>query len=1156
MITLGIDVGSNSVGSAWVDTDAHELDLGVSVFPAGVEEREDKRGAPVGQNRRNKRLQRRTIARRASRKRHLRQILSAHGLFPVDAREFRKLFEDSVNNPWQLRRRALDHELTPHEFGRVLYHLAQRRGALGIEADSDDPDAGKVKLGIEHIRETMRRHNARTVGELMAELMDERCHRLSKSSSGHYQDAVRNRRGSYEFQATRSMISEEFALLWEIQSQFESTLSPLLTDELRVQLDDSQGDDTWQHRGAIFGQRRTYWNTGTLGRCDLEPTDRCAPIADRWASHFRVVETVNNIRFRERGGEWQPLTPDQRDKVIAMLEKESKGTVAKVRRTLGLHTKDKKEFVRLNIENDAQREINTDWFCREVVINTIGRDAWGLMSDPTRESINKAILKFDPDWPNDEVELREGAAEWWGLDEECIEKLIVAWRSRPRLEKRLSLSRRAVCNLLPYMETPDADGHWLTQIEARRRFAEDGANEATAEQRERYTLGPNRPSKRLRHYASKHPDRLPPPPMLSNPVVRKAIYAVRNHIEAYLRRYGKVPDRVVIELVREARQSGRVRNDILARNRAREKVRKDIAEQFGLVGLPRHQRRAAEDRVILCRQQREICAYTGETITEAQAARNDNLEIDHIVPWSRSGDDSLNNKVLCYRRANRDKGNNTPREWLNDKTFNDLITRFERVLLEQPVPNTYFRRKDAQRKLDNLRREIREESAWRHSQLTDTAYAAKQVADYLQQALYHDEQGDTANNRRRIFFTRGQYTAILRKDWQLFEQGVGMKSRDDHRHHAIDALVIALTDDNRLQLLSLAAKEQEVRGQSWRDRSPVPPPWSNGTDFRRQVLSRVFGNFSQTDGGTGGLVVCHRPIKRRLTGPLHKETAYGPVVGSDDMFVGRIEIADLKPKHLRMPDGWEELDKRMRQDGLSEPERRQVRRERNRLVDPPPGKSSLVRDRDLRAALRNALRSRGLNSDEFSSKQLKDALSKGELCLPSGVPILHVKLLRVYRKAVKIAGKRWDDEQRRYVKDEDPRRLRVYESQNNHHVEIRNSNGKWVGSLITTFDAAQRVRKEKLPAVDRGDNGAGSFVMSLSEGETVRMREASGIGAVDYFVVAKLDSAKAIQFVRHNDARDSKHRQLIKRSPEELHSLRAVKVRLDPLGEITELIRD
>ena len=1168
MKSLGLDVGSNSVGSAWVDTQAQSIHVGVSIFPAGVEESDTKRGQPVGQKRRERRSQRRTIARRARRKRLLRTLLIENRLLPGTEPELDALMSC---NPWSLRRDGLRRQLNPHEFGRALLHLAQRRGALGVESEPEDTDAGRTKEAIDSLRSSL---GGLTVGEFMADLIERRRRPLADASRDRmYCDPVRNRRGRFEFHATRDMIHDEFERLWAAQRHFRGPLAEILTDELKLKLDDPNGDQTWQCRGAIFGQRRIYWDTGTLGRCDLEPTDRCAPVADRWASHFRVVETANNIRLRERGGAWKPLTEEQRGAVVAALEKQCTATPATVRRALGIHTKTKKEFYQLNIENDPGREINTDWFCREVIHQAVGDKHWASLAEQVREAINRALLKFDPDAEGDEERLRAGCLAWWDFDADQTTRLLAAWKGRPRLERRLNLSRKAIRNLLPYMEVKAADGRWLTQIEARQRFAEDGANGATDEQRARYALEPNRPPKRLRNYARKHPDKLPPPPVLSNPVVRKAIYAVRDHVEQHIVREGCIPDRVVIELAREAKQPARVRNEILARNRQRERARKTVVADFNLGGLTVNQQRAACDRVILCRQQRNLCAYTGRPITDRQAADGDAVETDHIVPWSRSFDDGLNNKVLCLRHANRGKADRTPREWLSAEDFSALIARFERLLVEKPEKGAYFSKRDAQRKLDNLQHEVRDDE-WRASQLTDTAYAARQVAAYLQHALYGGADGERANEpgRRRIFFTNGKYTAILRRDWQLFESASAneddeggrrpIKSRDDHRHHAIDAVVISLTDGARLGELARAAQLQEQEGTDRRNRKPLQPPWGTVIDFRRDVLGLVYGNSTADGANARGLVVSHRAVKRKLVGALHEETLFGVVSEPDHLFVGRKTVADLTPAHLRMPERWSELDVKARDEALGGPERAGYRRQREALADPAPGKSGLVRDRGLRTALRRALEERGLDPDSFSPAELKQALQTGELRLSSGVPVRAVRLLRVHRDPVAFTAKAADGSGGGRTASV---RRRVYVGGNNHHIEIREKGERWEGSLVSAWVAASRVRQPKphkrVPAVDRSSDERGSFVMSLAEGEMVRVKDPASDSRSNYLVVVKLDAVAGdqgarVQFVHHNDARDSKHRRLIGLRPQQLQDRGAVKVWVNALGEVAELQGD
>jgi len=137
---LGLDIGSNSVGSTWIDRQTGHITTGVSVFPAGVDEAADKRGEPKNAKRRMTRRTRITLARRASRKRALRLKLIEAGFLPADEAGFKALLE--TTDPWALRRKGLDEPLSPHEFGRVLLHLAQRRGALGLKI----AEPGRVKI--------------------------------------------------------------------------------------------------------------------------------------------------------------------------------------------------------------------------------------------------------------------------------------------------------------------------------------------------------------------------------------------------------------------------------------------------------------------------------------------------------------------------------------------------------------------------------------------------------------------------------------------------------------------------------------------------------------------------------------------------------------------------------------------------------------------------------------------------------------------------------------------------------------------------------------------------------------------------------------------------------------------------------------------------
>jgi len=769
------------VGSAWTDTSSGELVTGVSIFPAGVDETDDKRGEPKNAKRRMTRRTRITLARRSNRKRELRLKLIREGLLPSSEAEFRKLLIDS--DPWELRASGLSRLLTPHEFGRVLLHLSQRRGALGLNTttendDEGDDEDGKVKKAIGEVRAKMLDFKARTFGEFIAKTRRSRVTAITTPDARspsrrlgprEYRQAVRNKAGSYEHCADRAMIRYEFDLLWKAQKALGGPLAEKLSDALRMSLDDESGDSVWRHKGLLFGQRRQSWDLGTLGRCVLEPTERCCPHADMHASRYLVVETINNLRVIERGKEPRPLTEEERRRIKEYLSGplgETKATkkgpskpkttvnVTELRAVMGWGKATKTSPYRFNIEADADRTINTDWFSREIIHGAVTAPKWAAMTDDQREGLNRAVLRFDPDNENHAEQLKAGVMSWAGLSQSEADTLVAAWKRRPKLDaKRLSMSRKAVRNLLAIMDRDQpwadpanpAEARWLTAIEARKQIAADdqfrdittgvALDDAT---RRRYATGAKGVSARDRHYMGKHvltkngklilaPDgkplaEPPPAPMISNPVVRKAIHEVRRHLVAYMKRFGRKPDEVYVELAREAKMGKKEADTVLFRNRLRNRIRNDIVESLRLESLTASQQRAAVARVVLAMQQRGVCPLCGNTVetkllTAKNAAAGQGCEVAHIIPRACGGHDGLGNLVLAHTKCNRDMDRRTPRDFWNANTpggFDTGIAWVENIYVDVERPKSsevksatgeslwscYFDRRDDRAKIE------------------------------------------------------------------------------------------------------------------------------------------------------------------------------------------------------------------------------------------------------------------------------------------------------------------------------------------------------------------------------------------------------------------------------------------------------------------------
>jgi hypothetical protein len=254
-----------------------------------------------------------------------------------------------------------------------------------------------------------------------------------------------------------------------------------------------------------------------------------------------------------------------------------------------------------------------------------------------------------------------------------------------------------------------------------------------------------------------------------------------------------------------------------------------------------------------------------------------------------------------------------------------------------------------------------------------------------------------------------------------------------------------------------------------------------------------------------------------------------------------------------MPDDWDGLSMQLQQAGIPTPTGIAIRKTLAGLVDPSPGKSGIVRDRSLRDTLRRCVRAAGLDPDSLTPKQAEELARRGAFRYPDGTPIRSVVLLQSNTAPVVVArtvptGVNGE----RQVSTSD-REDRIYQGQNNHHIEIReNGKGKWAGTIITTFEAVGRNRERlkarraacsslglpprtapgtnatlaalfreidaKRSIVERHDNADGRFIMSLAEGETVLMKHPD-TGELGYFVLFKLDKPQTMHFKHHWDSR-------------------------------------
>jgi CRISPR-associated endonuclease Csn1 len=311
-----------------------------------------------------------------------------------------------------------------------------------------------------------------------------------------------------------------------------------------------------------------------------------------------------------------------------------------------------------------------------------------------------------------------------------------------------------------------------------------------------------------------------------NPVARKAVTEMLKQVRAMV--YGGLPDYIHIELARDigkgAEERDKITKGIEDRNKQRDKLRNELAEI-----LDRQPNLEEIIRYELWKEQNGRCLYTDDQINPGWIAAGDNrVQVDHILPWSRFGDDSFMNKTLCMAHANQAKRGRTRFEWFSGdgQDWAAFDARVEGCKeMKGRKKGGYYLRKNAQ--------EV--EERFRNRNLGDTRYATRLLLDMLTRMYPVD-------GKRHVLARPGALTAKLRRAWGVedLKKDANGKRLEDDRHHALDAIVLAATSEARLQELTKAAQEAERQGKPRGfDFEHVPSP-VGFRDAVRVAVANVF----------------------------------------------------------------------------------------------------------------------------------------------------------------------------------------------------------------------------------------------------------------------------------------------------------------------------
>ena len=638
---------------------------------------------------------------------------------------------------------------------------------------------------------------------------------------------------------------DEFNVIWEKQTEYHKELTPELKKEIRDII--------------IFYQRRLKSQKGLVSFCEFENREvivekdgkkqtkiigcRVIPRSHPLFQEFKIWQTLNNIevfvgekRKKRKQTNVSSGLFDNTVDALAMegrrfLYQEEKEILAKELSCKKDLTKT--EVLKLLFENPQELDMNfkqIDGNCTgfalfsaySKMIEKYGYEPLDFKK-PADEIIaqlkavfvdlgwNTDLLSIDLDKKGKDLEIQPYFRLWHLLysfegdstptgNGKLIEKIMQLCRVEKEYAIELanisfqddygSLSAKAIKNILPYLK----EG---SQYDIACEYAgyRHSKSSLTKEEIENKVLK----------------DKLDilPKNSLRNPVVEKILNQMVNVINAVIDAYGR-PDEIRVELARELKKSAKEREEltkaIAKKTREHDEIRKLLQSEFGMIHVSRND-------IIRYKLYEELKENGYKTLYSNQYIPKEKLfskeiDIEHIIPQARLFDDSLSNKTLEYRAINIEKGNKTAYDFVKDKYgeegLQEYLNRCENVC------------KDRKAKLRKLKMEQSDiPDGFIDRDLRNTQYIAKKALAMLNDIC------------RRVVATTGSITDKLREDWQLVDvmkelnlpkyEALGLvesfedkdgriikrikdwTKRNDHRHHAMDALTVAFTKDVFIQ---------------------------------------------------------------------------------------------------------------------------------------------------------------------------------------------------------------------------------------------------------------------------------------------------------------------------------------------------------------------
>lgn len=1088
---LGLDLGETSLGIAVLNEKEGEpisIDsMGVRIFPDG---RENDGKTPLAVKRRIARGIRRNLDRRLKRKEKLIEFLIENNLISQNKEERLNL---KKLNPYELRTKGLDEKLSLNELSRVLIHINQRRGFLNNrKSDKQQKDSSDMKVAMKETIEKIKNNGCKTLGEYLYFLQKQNSHSLLRVRPEEVKEEKIIKEKSklinvtkYNYFPSRELYFNETKLILDKQSEFYPQLNNIIFDKdlkKEISIKDKIVD-------IIFYQRKL--RPQEVGKCQFEDGEYRCPKASPLFQEFRILCNLVNLDLINEFH----LTEDGKKEIKNMLMSQKEVKFSAMRKKLNIGAN-----ILFNLESDERENLEGDVTSYELSKKDNFGKLWKEINEDKKEEIVDKILNEESDekltkylkdnfnYLSEEqinnitnINLPDGYAS---LSLKAIRKIIIHLREGKRYDE--------ACEIVYGSHSFKNNNLNLDKLPYYGEILKTHVIGGTTDKNDK-----DNPEK----YFGK----------ITNPTVHIGLNQLKYCVNKIIEEKGK-PEYIVIELARDLKLNKKQKSRIKTEQDQNIKDNKRINEELKNLGLAQNYDNRMLYKIwerLAINPNERRCPFCGTPISISNLF-SPNFHIEHLLPFSKTYDDSINNKVIACSSCNSEKRDRSPFEaWGHDKDkYNEIMARVE-----------FLPKKVQWRFEKNAMEKFNDENKILARMLSDTQYLSKVACEYLS-CLYPND------NKKHIRTIPGQLTEKLRYHWGLNKLISGdddIKDRTDHRHHAIDAFVVACTNQSTMNKISKASGRRYIT-KTDRLIENLEPPFDN---FNLQNIQRVVDN----------VIISYKEDHKWLKQAKAKNGTIAQL--HNDTYYGLIEDIDRQKGVFATRKPFIDLDKDL-------------------IMKNPEKDNKYIADNKIRKDLQELVKD---VSDKQEVKKIIESYSKTAMARKDGTPIV-IKTIRIhevkpYKSLMSVKDKKTD------------KPYKYAETNGNYCAEIyipnRGKNkDKWCVEIISNFNANAH-KKDFVPNWRKEEPEAKLimrlFINDMIEIEINDNNKDSAIKKLIPFtrnnkVIVKVKKmSNGIIYLRsHNVAKENKDGELTwQGTGSGLQIANAKKVRISPLGKIEYL---